>query len=391
MPSTTITKSTSDKIDEDFPLFSQLQSYEHEQIVVCSEPSVGLKAIIAIHNTTLGPALGGTRMWPYNNEQEAIRDVLRLSRGMTYKAAISGLNLGGGKAVIIGDPRTDKTEEMFRAFGRFVDSLGGRYITAEDVGIDVQDMEWVHSETKYVTGIPKSLGGSGDPSPVTAYGTYVGIKACCKKAYGNDSLEGKKIAVQGAGHVSSHLVKFLADEGAELFICDIYEDKVNELAKETGATVVDPDSIYGLDVDIFSPCALGGVVNDDTMNHFKCDIIAGAANNVLDDEEKHGQMLLDNNIIYAPDYVINAGGLINVASELEGYNEERSHDKASRIYQTILDILNYSEDNQTPTYIASNILAEKRIENIGRIHQIYTSRSQFSGHIGEMYRAKDQG
>lgn len=391
MPSTTITKSSSNEIDEDFPLFSQLQSYDHEQIVVCSEPSVGLKAIIAIHDTTLGPALGGTRMWPYNNEQEAIRDVLRLARGMTYKAAISGLNLGGGKAVIIGDPRKDKTEELFRAFGRFVDSLGGRYITAEDVGINVQDMEWVHSETKYVTGIPKSLGGSGDPSPVTAYGTYMGIKACCQKVYGDDSLKGKKIAVQGAGHVSSHLVKFLADEKAQLYICDIYEDKVNQLAEETGATVVDPDSIYGLDVDIFSPCALGGIVNDDTMDHFKCDIIAGAANNVLDDEERHGQMLLENDIIYAPDYVINAGGLINVASELEGYNELRSHDKASRIYQTILDILNYSEENNTPTYIASNILAEKRIENVGRIHRIYTSKSQFSGHIGDMYRAKDQG
>lgn len=391
MESTTLKKSPTEKSDTDFPLFSQLQSYEHEQVVICSEPSVGLKAIIAVHNTTLGPALGGTRMWPYNNEQEAIRDVLRLSRGMTYKAAISGLNLGGGKAVIIGDPREDKTEELFRAFGRFVDSLGGRYITAEDVGINVQDMEWVSSETKYVTGIPKSLGGSGDPSPVTAYGTYMGIKACCKKAYGSDSIEGKKIAVQGAGHVSSHLVRHLSEENADVYISDIYDDKVNALAEEFGANVVEPDDIYGLDVDIFSPCALGGVVNDDTIDHFKCDIIAGAANNVLDEEDKHGQMLLDKDILYAPDYVINAGGLINVASELEGYNEERSHDKASRIYDTILDILNYSEENNTPTYIASNILAEKRIENVGNIHRIYTSNSQFSGHIGNMYRSKDRG
>lgn len=388
MPSTTIKKPAAEEHDTDFPLFSQLQSHEHEQIVVCSEPSVGLKAIIAIHNTTLGPALGGTRMWPYNNEQEAIRDVLRLSRGMTYKAAISGLNLGGGKAVIIGDPRTDKTEEMFRAFGRFVDSLGGRYITAEDVGIDVQDMEWVNSETKYVTGIPKSLGGSGDPSPVTAYGVYKGIKACCKKAYGSDSVEGKRIAVQGAGHVSSYLCKLLAEEGAELFICDIYEDKVKELAEEVNAEVIEPDSIYGLDVDIFSPCALGGVINDDTIEHFNCDIIAGGANNVLDEEDKHGQMLLDKGILYAPDYVINAGGLINVASELEGYNPERAHEKASRIYNTILDILNYSEENSTPTFVASNILAEERIHNVGRIHQIYSSRSEFSGHIGDMYRGK---
>lgn len=391
MQTTTLKKTPTEEVDKNFPLFSQLQSYEHEQVVICSEPSVGLKAIIAIHNTTLGPALGGTRMWPYNNEQEAIRDVLRLSRGMTYKAAISGLNLGGGKAVIIGEPREDKTEELFRAFGRFIDSLGGRYITAEDVGINVQDMEWVSSETKYVTGIPKSLGGSGDPSPVTAYGTYMGIKACCKKAYGSDSIAGKKIAVQGAGHVSSHLVRHLTEENAEVYICDIYEDKVKALAEEFDATVVDPDDIYSLDVDIFSPCALGGVVNDDTIDHFNCDIIAGAANNVLDDEDKHGQLLLDQNILYAPDYVINAGGLINVASELEGYNEKRSHDKASRIYDTILDILNYSEENNTPTFIASNILAEERINNVGNIHRIYTSKSNFSGHIGNMYRSKDRG
>ncbi len=386
MQSSTIEKNTEADISDDFPLFGKLQSYEHEQIVVCSEPDLGLKAIIAIHDTTLGPALGGVRMWPYNNEQEAIRDVLRLSRGMTYKAAISGLNLGGGKAVIIGDPRKEKNEALFRAFGRYVDSLGGRYITAEDVGIDVQNMEWVRMETKYVSGLPKAIGGSGDPSPVTAYGVYQGMKACAQKAYGSDSLEGKRIAVQGAGHVASHLCHFLNEEDAELFVCDIYEDKVNELADEVGAEVVDPDDIYGLDVDIFSPCALGGVVNDDTMEHFKCDIIAGAANNVLEEEDKHGQMLLDNNILYAPDYVINAGGLINVASELEGYVEERAHDQASKIYDTILDILDYSEENNTPTFVASNILAEKRINNVGQIHQIYTSDSQFSGHIGELYK-----
>jgi leucine dehydrogenase len=386
MQTTTIEKSTAADISEDFPLFGKLQSYEHEQIVVCSEPRLGLKAIIAVHNTTLGPALGGVRMWPYDNEQEAIRDVLRLSRGMTYKAAISGLNLGGGKAVIIGDPRKEKNEALFRAFGRYVDSLGGRYITAEDVGIDVQNMEWVRMATKYVTGLPKAIGGSGDPSPVTAYGVYQGMKACAKKAYGSDSLEGKRISIQGAGHVSSHLAKFLSKEGAQLFICDIYDDKVDALAKEVDAEVVDPDDIYGLDVDIFSPCALGGVVNDDTIEHLKCDIIAGAANNVLEEEDRHGQMLLDHDILYAPDYVINAGGLINVASELEGYNEERAHDQASKIYDTILDILNYSEEEDMPTFAASNILAEKRIAEVGQINQIYTSDSKFSGHIGELYK-----
>jgi leucine dehydrogenase len=376
---------TINETDTKFPVFSALESREHEQIVVCSEPSVGLRAIIAIHDTTLGPALGGTRMWNYESEEDALRDVLRLSRGMTYKAAISGLNLGGGKAVIIGDPQKDKSEALFRAFGRFVDGLGGRYITAEDVGIDVINMEWVRSETKYVTGIPEQVGGSGDPSPVTAYGVYMGMKAAAKKAYGSDSLEGKKISIQGAGHVSSNLAKLLSKEGANLYICDIFEDKVNAVAKETGAEVVDPDDIYSLDVDIFSPCALGGIINDETLDVLKADIIAGAANNVLDDEERHGQMIVDQGLIYAPDYVINAGGLINVANELEGYNADRAHEQASRIYDVILDILNYSEDNGIPTNQASNELAEKRIKQVGRVKQLYSSKSNFSGRLGEMY------
>ena len=375
------------KVSEDnsFPVFSLLGEREHEQIVMCSQPEAGLKAIIAIHNTTLGPALGGVRMWPYESEKAAIRDALRLSRGMTYKAAISGLNLGGGKAVIIGDPHKDKTEALFRAFGRYVDSLGGRYITAEDVGIDIQDMEWVFSETKYVTGIPKELGGSGDPSPVTAYGVYMGMKACTQKAYGTDSLEGIRVAMQGAGHVASYLADYISKEGAKIYITDIYSDKAEEVAKKTGAEVVEPDDIYNLDVEIFSPCALGGIINDDTIPSFKFDIIAGAANNVLDIEERHGEMLLDRGILYAPDYVINAGGLINVSGELEGYNEKRAHQKASRIYDTILDILNYSEDNHTPTLAASNILAEERIRKISRIDSIYTSASKFSKRKGEIY------
>lgn len=374
------------KVEEsNFPIFDTMANMDHEQVVICSEPSVGLKAIIGIHNTTLGPALGGTRMWVYQNEQEALKDVLRLSRGMTYKAAISGLNLGGGKAVIIGDPKKDKSEGLFRAFGRYVDGLAGRYITAEDVGMEVQNMEWIHSETKYVTGLPESKGGSGDPSVVTGYGVYVGMKACAKKAYGSDSLKGKKIAIQGAGHVASYLAKHLAKEGADLYICDIYEEKAYELAAETDAQVVDCNDIYGLDVDIFSPCALGAIVNNDTIDKFKCDIIAGAANNVLDDEMIHGNQLLDKGIMYAPDYVINAGGLINVSSELEGYNKERAHQKASRIYDTILDILTYSEDSNVPTFIASNRLAEERIQKVQRLNSIYSSSSHFSGRKGEIY------
>jgi leucine dehydrogenase len=385
MNSTTHKPNTTKKTDDHFELFNDLENMEHEQIVFCSKPEVGLKAIIAIHDTTLGPALGGTRMWNYSSEREAIKDVLRLSRGMTYKAAISGLNLGGGKAVIIGDSQKDKSEPLFRAFGRFVDGLSGRYITAEDVGITEQDMQWIFSETKYVTGIPKHMGGSGNPSPVTAYGVYMGMKAAAKRAYGSDSLAEKRIGIQGAGAVASHLADYISKEGAEIFVTDIFEEKANILGRKTGATVVKPNDIYTLDMDIFSPCALGGVVNDDTIGYLNCDIIAGGANNILDEEEKHGKMLIDKEILYAPDYVINAGGIINVASELEGYNEQLSMEKASRIYDTVLQIFDYADKNSIPTIAASNFLAEQRIKAVAEVGTIYSSKSHFSNRKGEMY------
>jgi len=369
----------------DFSLFSNLESYGHEEIVICSRPEVGLKAIIAIHDTTLGPSLGGTRMWPYESEEAAMKDVLRLSRGMTYKSAISGLNLGGGKAVIIGDPQTDKSEMLFRAFGRFVDGLGGRYITAEDVGMTELEMEWIYSETKYVTGIPKSLGGSGNPSPVTAYGVYMGMKASAKKAYGSDSLKGKKVAVQGAGNVASHLARFLSKEGAEIYITDIFKEKAKKVAEEVSGTFVDPDDIYDVDMDIFSPCALGGVINDKVIPRLSCDIVAGAANNILDDEVKHGEDLIDRGILYAPDYVINAGGVINISSELEGYDEDRAMQKTERIYDTVLDIFDYAEENSVTPVNASNRLAEERIESVKNLKSIYSSKSGFSGRNSEIY------
>ncbi len=372
--------------DAELSIFNTLENMGHEQIVMCSNPDTGLKAIIAIHNTTLGPALGGTRMWMYKNEKEALKDVLRLSRGMTYKAAISGLNLGGGKAVIIGDPHTDKTEALFRSFGRFVESLGGRYITAEDVGMSVENMEWIYSETKYVTGISESLGGSGNPSPVTAFGVYMGTKAAAKKAYGSDSLAGKKIAVQGAGNVASAYADYCAKEGAQVYVTDIYAQKAENLAKKIGATFINPDKIYGLDVDIFSPCALGGVVNDYTITKFKCDIISGGANNILDDEDIHGKMLLDKGILYAPDYVINAGGIINISSELEGYNRQQALSRTEKIYETTLNVLNYSEQQKIPTHEASNRLAEQRIKEMGKLKSMYTSASKIAGRLGEMYR-----
>lgn len=376
---------TTKEPNPNFPLFSDVETGGHEQVVICSRPEAGLKAIIAVHDTTLGPALGGTRMWMYKNEQEAMRDVLRLSRGMTYKAAISGLNLGGGKAVIIGDSHTDKNENLFRAFGRFVDSLGGRYITAEDVGMSERDMEWIYSETKYVTGIPKSMGGSGDPSPVTGYGVYMGLKAAAHRAYGSDSLTGKRIAIQGAGNVASNLARYLHKENAEIFITDIYREKAQKLAGEVNATYVAPDEIYGLDVDIFSPCALGGVVNDDTIPVLTCDIIAGGANNILDDEAKHAAQLAERGIIYAPDYVINAGGIINISSELEGYNEQAAMRKTSRIYDTVIDILEYADAHGITSIEASNTLAEKRIEAVASTGRIYTSASHFSNRKGELY------
>lgn len=374
-----------DSVNSQVSVFDQIGKHEHEQVVFCSDANSGLKAIIAIHNTTLGPALGGLRMWPYKSEAAALKDVLRLSRGMTYKAAIAGLNLGGGKAVIIGDPRKQKNEHLFRAFGRYVDSLGGRYITAEDVGMELRDMEWIRMETKYVTGIPVSLGGSGDPSPYTGYGVYMGVKASAKIAFGSDSLEGKKVAVQGAGNVSYHLVKNLTKEGAKVYICDIFAEKAEHIAKEFGAEIVSPEDIYDLDVDIFSPCALGGVVNDDTIERIKAPVIAGGANNILEDENTHGQRLIDKGVVYAPDYVINAGGLINVANELEGYNHDRASQQVTRIYDTMIDILSYSKEHNLPSIQASNILAKKRIENIGNVKSIYSSKSYFSGRLGELY------
>ena len=370
------------------PIFEDLEARDHEQVVFCSDKKTSLRAIIAIHNTALGPALGGTRMWTYGSDEDAMTDALRLSRGMTYKAAVAGLNLGGGKAVIIGDPNKDKTEVMFRAFGRFVEGLAGRYITAEDVGTDVRDMEFVRMETKYVTGIDKALGGSGDPSSVTAFGVYMGVKASMKELTGSDSLNGKTVAVQGAGHVAAHLCDLLTKDGARIYICDIYEEKVMRVARKVKATIVHPDKIYDVDADVFCPCALGAIVNDKTIPRFKFKIIAGGANNQLADEVKHGQMLIERGIMYAPDYAINAGGLINVYNELEGYSQERALRQAEGIYDTILKIYAMAKRENIPTFEASNHLAEERINAVGRIKSIYAGNSHFAGRLGETTVAK---
>lgn len=349
-------------------LFATVAQMGHEQVVFCSDEPTGLKAIIGIHSTVLGPALGGTRMWNYATEQEALTDVLRLSRGMTFKAAISGLNLGGGKAVIIGDARTMKTEAFLRRFGKFVNSLNGKYYTAEDVNMKTSDMEYIGMETKYVTGLPEAMGGGGDPSPVTAYGVYMGMKATARKVFGTDSLAGKKIAVQGVGQVGMHLVEYLVKENAHVTITDISEEKVKTLATRYGVKGVGMDEIYDVDMDIYAPCALGATVNDNTIPRLKCSIIAGAANNQLKDEVKHGYMLLDRSITYAPDFLINAGGLINVYNEYLGnYNRDRVYAQAQKIYDTCLSILDLAGREKIATQEAAIQMAENRIAQVGRV------------------------
>lgn len=354
-----------------FDLFAKLGQFDHEQVMVCNDNSTGLKAIIAVHNTILGPGLGGTRMWHYNTEAEAMQDALRLSRGMTYKAAISGLNLGGAKAVIIGDPRKIKSEALMRKFGRFVENLGGKYITAEDVGTTTQDMEYVNMETDSVVGLPESRGGGGDPSPVTAYGVFMGMKASAKKMWGNDSLAGKTVAVQGVGKVGLHLVELLHKEGAKTYISDINEESLQYAANHYQSVVVPGQDIFSLDVDIFAPCALGAILNTDNINVLKCAIVAGAANNQLENEEIHGPMLASKGILYAPDFLINAGGLINVYSEYTGYNRENAMRDTEKIYETTLAIYKRAEEENIHTQRAAIQLAEKRIQDILKVRSTY--------------------
>lgn len=350
-------------------VFELIEKYGHEQVVFAHDKVSGLKAIIAIHDTTLGPALGGCRMWPYESEEEALNDVLRLSRGMTYKNSAMGLNFGGGKAVIIGEPRRDKSEELFRAFGKFVHSLGGRYITAEDVSITTEDIGLANLETPYVAGV---AGKSGNPSPATAYGTFVGMKAAVKEVYGSEDLKGKKVAIQGAGSVGYYLAKHLHEAGAEILVSDIYEEKLRPFVENFNATVVLPDEIYSVDADVFAPCALGGIVNDKTIPQFKFRIVAGSANNQLG-EPRHGGMLKERNILYIPDYVINGGGVINVAGEFEsgGYNRDRAYAQIATIYDKVEKLIAISKERNILTAEAADIMAEERIEKLGRLKRIH--------------------
>jgi leucine dehydrogenase len=357
-------------------IFRKMTGMGHEQVVFCHEPLSGLRAIIAIHSTRLGPALGGCRFWNYKSDEEALVDVLRLSRGMTYKAALAGLRLGGGKAVIIGDPKKDKSPELFKAFGKFIDSLGGRYITAEDVNIRVEDIEHVRSQTPYATGLPTGQGGSGDPSPVTAWGVYFGIKAAVRYKLNRSNLKGLTVAVQGLGSVGSHLCEYLAKEEVNLVVADIEDSSVRRIAEKYGARVSSPDKIHSEAVDIFAPCALGGIIHDGSLPEIRAKIVAGGANNQLLDEARHGLAIRKAGILYAPDYVINAGGLINVCQELKGYDRQAAISKAQEIYETLLRIFETADRENIPTQTASDRIAEDRISKEGGLFLQHSCQNQ---------------
>ena len=343
---------------------------EYEEVVFFHDPDSGLRAIVAIHSTALGPALGGTRFYPFASEEDALRDVLRLARGMTYKAAAAGLDLGGGKAVIIGDPKRIKTEELVRAYGRFIDSLGGRYITAEDVGTTREDMDLVRRETRHVTGVSPTLGGSGDPSPVTATGVFEGLRACAQEVWNDASLKGRRVAVQGVGKVGYHLVKHLVEDGAEVIVSDVDVDAVGRAVRDFGVETAEPDKIHAVECDVFSPCALGGTIRDDTLPGLKCRVVAGSANNQLDRPE-HGTALHEAGILYAPDYVINAGGLINVADELTGYDPDRALERVRGIYQALRQVFHYAKTKGIPTHEAADRFALDRMKRVGRLKLIW--------------------
>lgn len=355
-------------------VFEKISSSDHEQIIYINDSSCNLKAIIAIHDTTLGPALGGTRMWPYASEQEALTDVLRLSEGMTYKAAVSGLNLGGGKAVIIGDPKKDKSEALFRSYGRFVESLNGRYITAEDVNVTVDDIDSIFIESNNVVGVNKIHGGSGNPAPYTALGVFRGMEASVTKVFGDRSVKGKTIAIQGVGAVGFELSKLLKNGGANIVYTDINKDNISRMEEFIPeAQFVNPDEIFDVACDVHSPCALGASINDETIDRIKSKIICGAANNQLA-EDRHGVELKNRNILYAPDYLINAGGLMNVSIEFEGWSDAKSRRMIDKIYDTTLDIFKISEDENIAVYKATDRLAERRIEAIKNIKTSYMGR-----------------
>lgn len=348
-------------------IFDEMVTRDHEQVSFWYDKSTGLKAIIAVHNTVLGPALGGCRVWNYATEEQALTDVLRLSKAMTYKSAVAGLNLGGGKAVIIGDSKTIKSEALLRSFGRFVHSFSGRYITAEDVGTTVNDMELIRNETPYVSGISLSMGGFGDPSPATAWGVYHGIKAAVDHVYANASLKGRVFAVQGLGQVGFHLIEHLLKEGAKVIAADVDMAAINR-AKETykEINIVDANEIYDVPCDVFSPCALGASVNEKTIPRLNCKIVAGSANNILqNDEDEH--LLNRKGILFIPDFIISSGGIINVYNELKSTTKEHAWHQAKEIFGIVKKIIDISVKENTSMLSASMTLAERRIKSMAEL------------------------
>lgn len=343
-------------------MFDRLSAEDFQEVVFCNDNPSGLRAIIAIHDTTLGPALGGVRMRAFTTDDEALEDVLRLAKGMTYKAAISGVDLGGGKSVIIGDPLTQKTDAMLEALGRFIEGMGGRYIAGQDIGTGSNDMAVIRRETPHVACVPKSAGGAGDPSFATAYGVTAGIRAVLEAATGNGALSGRHLAIQGVGHVGYFVAKYCHEAGAKLTVTDVMGEPLQKVAKEFDATVVEPDQIYDVDCNVFVPCSVGAVVNDQTIPRFRCTGIVGAANNVLA-EPRHGTMLKERGIVYGPDYLVNSGGLIRCQEEVRGsdVNDEMVLARVSQIYDQTLEVIRTADERGISTAEAADRMAEERI------------------------------
>jgi valine dehydrogenase (NAD+) len=343
----------------------------HEQVVFCSDKPSGLRAIIAIYSTALGPGLGGTRFYPYASEHEALHDVLELSRGMAYKNALAGLDFGGGKAVIWGDPERDKTEPLLRAYGRFVQSLNGRYYTACDVGTYVRDMDVVAKETRFVTGRSEADGGAGDSSVLTAYGVFQGMRAAAEHLWGEPTLAGRRVGVSGLGKVGKHLTRHLIEEGAAVLATDVSPHALR-WARQTYPQVElvdDAKALVTADIDVYAPCALGGALDDDTVPALRAKIVAGAANNQLSHPGIE-KLLAERGILYAPDYVVNSGGVIQVADEIGGFNFERAKERAGRIYDTTKQILQLAQAEGVPPAVAADRLAERRMAEVSRLRGI---------------------
>jgi leucine dehydrogenase len=358
-----------------FGMMAEIGDDGFEEVVHCSDRRSGLRAIVAIHSTALGPALGGTRFYPYRNEDDALRDVMRLARGMSYKAAAAGLDLGGGKAVIIGDPARDRSEVLLRAYGRFVESLGGRYVTAEDVGTTMADMDWIARETSFVTGRDVIHGGGGDPSYMTAHGVRAGMLAVAEQLWGTPDLSGRHVAVQGVGKVGYLLCGMLRADGVRLTVADVNRDNVGRAVTEFGAEAVDPAKIHAVDCDIFAPCALGAVINDETLPELGATAVCGSANNQLERPE-HGLGLQRAGVMYAPDFMVNAGGIINIADELSGgYREERARATCDRIYDRVKVVLRSAAETGTPTHAVAERMAEERMREVSRIGLLRVPRA----------------